>query len=203
MKQWYLDSGCSKHKTGDKSKFLSISFKKEGHVTYEDNNKGRILGRGSIGDKDILVIHDVLYVEGLKHNLLSISQLCDKGYQVMFKSNTCEICLPNTKEVMLVGKRVNNVYLLDISSPCSIGCLLSKQDESWFWHRRIAHIHMIHLNKLISKDLVIGLPKLKFEKDYICEACQKGKQIKNSFKLKNVVLSSKPPELLYMDLFGP
>jgi len=115
MEQWYLDSGCSKHMTGDKSKFLSISFKQEGHVTYGDNNKGRILGRGSIGDKHILVIHDVLYVEGLKHNLLSISQLCDKGYQVMFKTNTLEICLPNTKEVMLVGKRINNVYLLDIS----------------------------------------------------------------------------------------
>ena len=69
--------------TGDKSKFLSISFKQEGHITYGDNNKGRILGSGSIGDKDILVIHDVLYVEVLKHNLLSISQLCDKGYQVM------------------------------------------------------------------------------------------------------------------------
>ena len=104
---------------------------------------------------------------------------------------------------MLIGKRINNVYLLDISSPCSIGCLLSKHDESWLWHRRIAHIHMNHLNKLISKDLVIGLPKLKFEKDHICEACQKGKQVKNSFKLKNVVSSSKPLELLHMDLFGP
>ncbi|XP_068487013.1 uncharacterized protein [Phaseolus vulgaris] len=83
MQQWYLHSGCSKHMTGDKSKFLSISFKQEGHITYGDNNKGRILGSGSIGDKDILVIHDVLYVEVLKHNLLSISQLCDKGYQVM------------------------------------------------------------------------------------------------------------------------
>jgi len=101
------------------------------HVTYGDNNKGRILGRGSIGHKDILIIHDVLYVEGLKHNLLSISQLCDKGYQVIFKTNSCEICLPNTKEVMLIGKRINNVYLLDISSPCSIGYLLSKHVESW------------------------------------------------------------------------
>ena len=45
---------------------------------------------------------------------------------------------------------------------------------------QIAHIHMNHLNKLISKDLVIGLPKLKFEKDHICKACQKGKQVKNS-----------------------
>ena len=85
---------------------------------------------------------------------------------------------------MLIGKRINNVYLLDISSPTSIGFLLSKDDESWLWHRRIAHIHMHHLNKLISKDLVIGLPKLKFEKDHLCETCQKGKQIKHSFKLK-------------------
>jgi len=61
---------------------------------------------------------------------------------------------------------------------------------------------MHHLNKLISKDLLIGLPKLKFEKDHLCEACQKGKQIKHSFKLKNVVSTSKPLELLHMDLFG-
>jgi len=62
---------------------------------------------------------------------------------------------------------------------------------------------MFYLNKLISKDLVVGLPKLKFEKDHICEACQKGKQIKHSFKLKNVVSTSKLLELLHMDLFGP
>jgi len=62
---------------------------------------------------------------------------------------------------------------------------------------------MHHLNKLISKDLVIGLLKLKFEKDHICEACQKGKQIKHSFKLKNVVFILKSLELLHMDLFGP
>jgi len=94
--------------TGDKSKFVNIILKQEAHVTYGDNNKGRrILGRGSIGDKSILLIHDVLYVEGLKHNLLSISQLCDKGYQVIFKSNSCEIYLPNSKDVMLIGKRIN------------------------------------------------------------------------------------------------
>ena len=62
---------------------------------------------------------------------------------------------------------------------------------------------MHHLNKLISKDLVIGLPKLKFKKDHLCEACQKGKQIKHSFKLKNIVSTSNPLELLHMDLFGP
>jgi len=87
MQQWYLDSGCSKHMTGDKSKFLCISYKQEWHVTYGDINKGRILGRGSIGDKHILVIHDVIYVEGLKHNLLSISQLCDNTSAINLTKN--------------------------------------------------------------------------------------------------------------------
>ena len=173
---WYLDNGCSKHMSGDKTKFVNLLLK---HVTYGDNNKGKILGRGTIGDKNSFLIHDVLFVEGLKHNLLSISQLCDKGYQVTFKLNMCEIRLPKSLEVLLIGKRINNVYLFYISHSASIGCLLTKHEESWLWHKRITHIHMLHLNKPIFKDLVVGLPKLKFEKDHICEACQKGKQIKH------------------------
>ena len=150
--------------TGDASRFISISLKQDGQVTYGDNNKGKILGKGTIGNASSFVIHDVLYVEGLKHNLLNISQQCDRGYQVTFRTNSCEIRLPNSKDVLLIGKRSNNIYLLDISSHSSIGCLLSKHEESWLWHRRFAHYHMNHLNKLVSNELVYGLPKLKFEK---------------------------------------
>jgi len=84
-----------------------------------------------------------------------------------------------------------------------MNCLLTRNDESWLWHRRLAHIHMHHLNRLASKELVVGLPKLKFERDRLCEACQKGKQTKSSFKQLNVVLTPRPLELLHMDLFGP
>jgi len=128
--------------TRDISKFVNIILKKEGHVTYGDNNKGKILGKNTIGNENNFLIHDVLHVEGVKHNLLIISQLCDKGYQLTFKPNTFEIRLSNSQEVLLIGKRVNNVYLLDISHPTSIGCLLTKHEESWLWHRRIAHIHI-------------------------------------------------------------
>ena len=48
---WYLDNGYSKHMTEDKTKFVNLFLKQEGHVTYGDNNKGKILGRGTIGDK--------------------------------------------------------------------------------------------------------------------------------------------------------
>ncbi|XP_068504388.1 uncharacterized protein [Phaseolus vulgaris] len=59
----------------------SLKLKAEGHVTYADNNRGRILGRGTVGTRNSTTIENVLYVEGLKHSLLSISQLCDKGYK--------------------------------------------------------------------------------------------------------------------------
>jgi len=55
----------------------------------------------------------------------------------------------------------------------------------------------------VSKDLVIGLPKIKFEKERLFDACQKGKQTRVSFKPKKVVSTSKPIELLHLDLFGP
>jgi len=189
--------------TGDASRFINFSLKPDGHVTYGDNNKGKILGKGTIGNESSLLIHDVLYVEGLKHSLLSISQLCDRGYQVTFRTNSCEIHLPNSKDVLLIGKRSNTIYLLDISSHSSLGCVLSKHEESWLWHNNFAHIHMNHLNKLVSNELVYGLPKLKFEKEHVCEACQRGKQTRKSFSLKNCVSTSKPLELLHMDLFGP
>jgi len=188
--------------TSDASWFISISLKQDGHVTYSDNNTGKILGKGTIGNESSFLIHDVLCVEGLKHNLLNISQLCDRGYQVTFRTNSCEIHLPNSKDVLLIGKRYNNIYLLDISSHSSIGCLLSKHEEPWLWHKRFSHIHMNHLNKLVSNEFVCGLPKLKFEKEHVCEACQRGKQTRKSFNLKNCVSTSKPLELLHMDLFG-
>ncbi|CAJ2627906.1 unnamed protein product [Trifolium pratense] len=75
---WYLDSGCSKHMTGDINKFSNFEFKAKGYVTYGDNNKGKIIGKGKVGAPPFTSIEDVLYVEGLKNNLLIISQLCDK-----------------------------------------------------------------------------------------------------------------------------
>jgi len=173
-------------------------------VTYGDNNKGRILGRGEVGSHDSIIIKDVLLVDRLKHNLLSISKLCDKGYEVTFKPDLCIISNASTRQTLLIGKRVNNIYMLNIYDIASnMTFLLSKNDDSWLWHRRLAHIHMHHLDRLVSKNLVEGLPTFKYEKDRIYEACQKRKQTKTVFKSKNFVSTARPLEMLHMDLFGP
>src|SRR4051812_39432992 len=80
---WFLDSGCSRHMTGDISLFVEFHTKKKGYVTYGDNNRGAILGKGSVGNPSTTTITDVLVIEGLKHNLLSISQCCNKDFKVI------------------------------------------------------------------------------------------------------------------------
>jgi len=94
--------------------------------------QGRILGVGDIGSKNKVIIKDVLLVEGLKHSLLSISQLCDRGYKITFEPDQCLIVDSESTETVLVGKRVSNVYMLNVSSIIpSMNCLLSRNDESW------------------------------------------------------------------------
>ena len=74
----YIDSGCSKHMTGDKSKFLTLSENKSGNVTFGNDAPGKIKGKGMVSlSNGKGKAQDVLFVEGLKHNLLSVSQVCD------------------------------------------------------------------------------------------------------------------------------
>ena len=191
--------------TGDSSKFISLTAIDGGHVTFGDNAKGKVIGKGKVGKSKNCCVEDVLLVKGLKHNLLSISQLCDKGNKVTFDCNSCIVENNIDKQIKLIGKRINNIYMIDLDNEPSLDtkCLVSLDDDSWIWHRRLAHAHMDLLNKLSKNDLVVGLPKLKFSKDKICDACQKGKQVKTSFKPKNIVSTSRPLQLLHMDLVGP
>jgi len=155
---WYLDSGCSKQMTSDASQLTNLKLKPTGYVTYGDNNRERILGVGDIGGDDKVIITDILLIDGLKHSMLSISQLCDKGYKITFEPNLCLIADSKSSLTVLVGKRVNNVHMLNVSCiSSSMNCFLTRNDESWLWHRRLAHIYMHHLNMLASKDLVVRL----------------------------------------------
>ena len=103
-----------------------------------------------------------------------------------------------------MGHRNENFYTIDISKYEGHNrCFSSLHDESWLWHRRLRHVNMNLITQLNKNELVRDLPKISFEKYKVCEACQMGKQIKTSFKNKNFISTSRPLELLHMDLFGP
>jgi len=200
--KWYIDSGCSKHMTGEKDKFSKITMKDGGYVKFGDKGKGKIIGNGTIGTKSC--IEDVSLVEGLKYNLLSVSQLCDKGFEVKFTSSLCTINnLDN--DTLFIANRSNNVYLLDMNNfETNHGtCLVSLDNSSYLWHKRLGHASMHTLSKLSKKELVNGLPKINYENEFQCRACALGKHTRASFKSKNIVSTTRPLELFHLDLFGP
>ncbi|GJY92536.1 retrovirus-related pol polyprotein from transposon TNT 1-94 [Tanacetum coccineum] len=127
---WYLDSGCSKHMTGDRSQLTNFVNKFLGTVKFENDHVAKILEYGDyqIGN---VTISRVYYVEGLGHNLFSVGQFCDSNLEVAFRQHTCFIC--NLEGVdLLTGSGGNNLYTLSLgdmmaSSPI---CLLSKASKT-------------------------------------------------------------------------
>ena len=87
-----MDSGCSRQMTGNYFWFSSFTkIENGGNVSFRDNSKGKIIGTGNVSNVSSTLIENVYLVENLKHNLLSISQLCDKGYKVVFDKTRCII----------------------------------------------------------------------------------------------------------------
>ncbi|GJS74497.1 retrovirus-related pol polyprotein from transposon TNT 1-94 [Tanacetum coccineum] len=202
---WYLDSGCSKHMTGDRSRLRNFVKKFIGTVRFRNDHFGAIMGYGDyvIGDS---VISRVYYVEGLGHNLFSVGQFCDSDLEVAFRKHTCFVRDLDGVD-LIKGSRGTNLYTIFVedmmrSSPI---CLLSKasKNKSWLWHRRLNHLNFGTLNDLARKDLVRGLPRLKFEKDHLCSACQLGKSRKATHKPKTINTITEVLHTLHMDLCGP
>jgi len=84
-----------------------------------------------------------------------------------------------------------------------VTCLSALEDDVMLWHKRLDHVSLSLLNKLISKNLVVELTSIKYNDDKVCDACAKRKQVRTSFKPKKYVSTSRPIELLYVDLCGP
>ena len=86
-----MDSGFSKHMTGDQNKFISLKRNKKGKITFGDNISSKIIGNGTMALTDKMEHENVLLVNNLKPNLLSVSQTCDQGHICIFDSKKCEI----------------------------------------------------------------------------------------------------------------
>ncbi|KAJ9536026.1 LOW QUALITY PROTEIN: hypothetical protein OSB04_un000809 [Centaurea solstitialis] len=197
---WYLDSGCSRHMTGSKSVLFDYSDER---VTFGGNGKGQTRGYGTLTN-GVTMFKRVAYVEGLMHNLLSISQLCDKNHKVSFSKKKCKV-KNRRKEVILTGVRQADIYIINMNTSTDNFCFVSRAstDTNWLWHKCLSYLNFKTLNQLCINNLVVGLPDFRYTKVSLCSACEKGKQTRASFKSKQMSSISSPLQLLHMDLFGP
>ncbi|OAY23990.2 hypothetical protein MANES_18G120350v8 [Manihot esculenta] len=126
------NNGCSRHMTGNSSHFISIEKKDgSGQVTFGDNGKGKIVGIGKVGKENSHTLDKVLLVDGLKHNLLSVSQLCDKGCRVIFEPKSCFVSRMSDNKILVAslgGMHYSFVIVDDYSRYTWVVFLAHKDD---------------------------------------------------------------------------
>jgi hypothetical protein len=204
---WIIDSGYTNHMTGEKKMFASYDKNMDSQVTiiFGDGNQCKVKGLSKVVMTTEHSISNVFLVESLRYNLLSVSQLCHMGYKCLFTNIDVSVFRRSDGSLGFKGVLDDKLYLVDFSKENADldACLIAKTNMGWLWHRRIAHVGMKNLHKLLKGDHVLGLTDVCFEKDRPCVACQAGKQVGSTHQSKNVMKTTRPLELLHMDLFGP
>nr|GEV87358.1 ribonuclease H-like domain-containing protein [Tanacetum cinerariifolium] len=155
-----IDSGCSRHMTRNMSYLSDFKELNGGYVTFGGNPKGGKISRKGKIKTGKLDFDDVYFVNELKFNLFSVSQMCDKKNSVLFTDTECLVLspdfkLPDESQVLLRVPKENNMYNVNLKNIVSFGdltCLFAKAtiDESNLCHRRLGHINFKTINKLVK-----------------------------------------------------
>ncbi|GFP94262.1 pullulanase 1 chloroplastic [Phtheirospermum japonicum] len=183
---WYFDSGCSKHMIGSEDLLSNTVKFQGGKVKYGGGANGQIIGQGTLHVPGIAKLENVLLVEGLTANLISISQLSDGGFSVKFTHEKCERTSDNCFQIH------GDVFYK-----------LSQLSDAEVWHQKLGYVNYKMLERLTKKEAMNGLHKLNTKIIQVCEACQKGKQVRVSHQNVQSLTTSNCFELIHMDLMGP
>nr|GEU35876.1 putative reverse transcriptase domain-containing protein [Tanacetum cinerariifolium] len=163
-----IDSGFTKHMTGNLKSLCNFVEKFLGTVCFGNDQFAPILGYGDLVQGNITI---------------------------------------NRGNDLLIGNRGSDLYTISLQDSTSSTPLYlmakASPTQAWLWHRRLSHLNFDYINLLSKKDVVIGLPKLKFFKDQLCSSCEVSKAKRSSFKSKAVPSSKGRLNMLHMDLCGP
>jgi hypothetical protein len=165
---------------GEKKMFTSYVKNKDSQdsIIFGDGNQGKVIGLGKIAISSEHSISNVFLVESLGYNLLSVSQLCNMGYNCLFTNVDVSVFRRSDGSLAFKGVLDVKLYLVDFAKEEAglDACLITKTSMDWLWHRRLAHVGMKNLHKLLKGEHVIGLTNVTFEKDRPYAACQAGKR---------------------------
>ncbi|GJT51602.1 retrovirus-related pol polyprotein from transposon TNT 1-94 [Tanacetum coccineum] len=184
---------------------LTLHKVKEWIVHFGNDQFALIIGYGDLV-QGIITLNRVYYVKGINHNLSLVGQFYDVDLEAAFRKSMC-FARDLQGNDLLTGNRGSNLYTIYLQETTSstLICFMAKTSptQAWLWHRRLSHLNFDYINLLSKKDVMIGLPKLKYVKDQLCSSCEVSKAKRSSFKTKAVPSSKGRLNLLHMDLCGP
>nr|GEX39564.1 retrovirus-related Pol polyprotein from transposon TNT 1-94 [Tanacetum cinerariifolium] len=168
----YLDSGCSKHMTRDRSQLINFVNKFLGTVKLRNDHVAKIMGYGDYQIGNVMISR-VYYVEGLGHNLFFVGKLCDSNLEVAFRQHTGFI--RNLEGVdLLIGSQGNNLYTLSLGDMMASSPILARLDAIRIFLAFAAHMNMIvyqmdvkmtFLNDIMREEVYVSQPDWFMDKE--------------------------------------
>jgi transposase InsO family protein len=214
---WVVDSGASRHVTGNSALLCNIREASSGHcITY---GNGSMAAVAAIGDvvlysggtvRTKVKLRDVLYVPGHSFNLFSLSSAIDAGADVVFSDSRCRIRWQ--QQELLYAVKQQSLWIIDTQSATPAALLAAPEQRSSSkadaaeWHSRYGHLGYQKLGQLVSKGMVKGLnvsaADFTAAGKQLCDPCQRAKQTRLPFESSSSGPTSKL-ELVCSDLMGP
>ncbi|GAU37837.1 hypothetical protein TSUD_56970 [Trifolium subterraneum] len=200
---WYFDTGCSNHMIGNKSILTDFNKCLNTRIKLANGKCGmeNVVIQRSNGKK--AVIEKVLYVPGMKCNLMSIGQLLEKGFKAVFEGETLKLFDSKQRLILKTTQSQNRTFKTEVKT-IEVECLATSTEDkdNDLWHKRYGHLNFKSLSMLNSKNMVLGLPSVIAPVD-TCTTCLVGKHPRSSFKSNLPMRSSEVLNVVHSDICGP
>lgn len=192
--------------SGNKKLFSTMDESFKSKIKLGDDKALEVSAKGAMEvhtKEGMKSVKDIYYTPQLKHNLLSVGQLCEKNYKVVFENQQCTIYDKNrgNRVVTVVSMSKNRMFPLMFGEHNNHLANMAYEEKSWLWHFRYGHLNFHSLKLLTSKELVYGLSKVQEQKD-ICEGCAKRKHAREKFSKGNAWRAHYPLQLVHSDICG-
>jgi hypothetical protein len=165
-------------------------------ITFGDRNQGLVKGLGKISISPDHSIFNVFSCRFFRLQLTFCISIMQKGYNCLFTDVGVTVFRRSDDSVAFKGVLEGQLYLVYFNKAELDTCLIAKTNIGWLWHRRLAHVGMKNLHKLLKGEHILGLTNVHFEKDRVCSACQAGKPVGTHHPHKKIMTTERPLELL-------
>jgi hypothetical protein len=204
---WYIDSGASRHMTSVREHLTDLTQCGDTEVVLGDDREVKVAGCGTVSFRreslPPMILTEVLYVPGLKKNLVSVSTIEEKGYEVLFRDGQV-LLFPigsSITSAKVIGTRHVRLYeFLFQPVRALIHSTSSSDDLCEIWHRRMAHLH--HGALRVLREMVTGVPDFSSEHHELCKGCTLGKYTKTAFPSSDSRAAG-ILDLIHSDVCGP
>ncbi|CAN6541722.1 unnamed protein product [Malus baccata var. baccata] len=205
--EWYIDSGCSNHMTFREYLLVDIDINVKAKVQVGTGNLVEVAGKGILiieTMKGRRYIREVMFVPSIAQNLLSVGQMTEHGYFLLFRDYKVDVFDDRSLKNLVVNvkQKGNRCFPLILNTNKELALRTNVQGDAKMWHKRFKHLNFRSLKLLHSQEMVLELPEIQDSND-VCQGCVLVRHHRELFSKEITRRAHEPLELIHYDVCGP